>query len=83
MALWWAYWPASGFIQGSTPDSLFLWVCDRIGLAVPFFGILIAWEFLQLGDTWHSDRTFLGGGLRQGRSPAPPPVQLYEAFCYC
>lgn len=61
----------------------FLWVCDRIGMAVPFSGCLI-----RLGNFFNSE--ILGrpadwpwAVIFARVDPVPRhPVQLYEALCY-
>ena len=61
----------------------FLWICDRIGLAVPLSGCLI-----RIGNFFNSEilgtPTSLPWGVVFARVDALPrhPVQLYEAFCY-
>ena len=61
----------------------FLWVCDRIGLAVPLSGCLI-----RIGNFFNSEILGTPTGLPWGVvfarvDPLPRhPVQLYEAFCY-
>lgn len=64
-------------------DQSFLWVCDRIGLAVPLSGCLI-----RIGNFFNSEilgsPTELPWAVVFARVDALPrhPVQLYEAFCY-
>ena len=65
------------------PNQTFLWVCDRIGLAVPLSGCLI-----RIGNFFNSEilgtPTELPWGVIFARVDLVPrhPVQLYEAFFY-
>jgi len=65
------------------PDQSFLWVCDRIGLLVPFSGFLI-----RTGNFFNSEilgtPTDLPWAVVFARVDWVPrhPVQLYEAGCY-
>lgn len=64
-------------------DQSFLWVCDRIGMAVPLSGCLI-----RTGNFFNSEilgrPTDLPWAVIFARVDpvARHPVQLYEAFCY-
>ncbi len=64
-------------------DQSFIWICDRIGLAVPLSGCLI-----RIGNFFNSEilgtPTSLPWGVVFARvDPVPRhPVQLYEALCY-
>jgi prolipoprotein diacylglyceryl transferase len=65
------------------PDESFLWICDRVGMAVPFSGCLI-----RLGNFFNSE--ILGTpsdvpwAVVFARVDAIPrhPVQLYESLSY-
>ncbi len=64
-------------------NQTFLWVCDHIGLAVPFSGFLI-----RIGNFFNSEilgkPTELPWGVVFAHVDSIPrhPVQLYEALCY-
>ena len=65
------------------PDQSFLWICDRIGMAVPFSGLLI-----RTGNFFNSEilgtPTDVPWGIVFSRVDLLPrhPVQLYEALSY-
>lgn len=67
----------------SRPDQGFLWICDRIGMAVPLSGCLI-----RIGNFFNSEilgtPTDVPWAVVFARMDPLPrhPVQLYEAFCY-
>jgi len=67
----------------SVPDQPFLWICDRIGMAVPLSGCLI-----RIGNFFNSEilgkPTDVPWAVIFARVDMVPrhPVQLYEAFCY-
>lgn len=65
------------------PDQSFLWICDRIGMAVPLSGCLI-----RIGNFFNSEllgrQTDVPWAVVFSRVDLVPrhPVQLYEALCY-
>jgi len=65
------------------PDQSFLWICDRIGMAVPLSGCLI-----RLGNFFNSELlgrpTEMPWAVVFARIDMIPrhPVQLYESLCY-